>query len=470
LGSLFSPAGLFTVGLSTAISLWTVYAQRQQSAASAAKKAADEIKSLSTIQKEFNINVQQANGSALAETVVLTKLFNIAKDETKSRVERTNALKALKNETNGYLDSLTLETIGTEKARKSLDLFNQSLFQSALLKANQKKVEQLAESYGELAQKGVDGKKRINELTKAIQEANKPGGDIEGESRFDRVVRLSKERTNLVYETNNAIKEQNRLYDEIFATGTKIATLQIATTPFTKETTKQIKEFKANILDISDIFGRQDIFQAPETSKFIIPKLELVGVADAQKNLEDQLRPIQQTLTKSIEKINIDAEAILQQGAAAIGAGIGNAIGSLIGGATDLQGALNSIIGVFADFISQLGQSLIAAGTATLAAQALATNPVTAIAAGVLAVAAGAAIRAAISKAPSFATGGGVIGGPTMAMIGDNPGREEYVIPSEVLDKLGNGGGNFIAETRIAGNDLLLTVRRAMSSGNRING
>jgi hypothetical protein len=57
-----------------------------------------------------------------------------------------------------------------------------------------------------------------------------------------------------------------------------------------------------------------------------------------------------------------------------------------------------------------------------------------------------------------------------MAMIGDNPGREEYVIPSEVLDKLGNGGGNFIAETRIAGNDLLLTVRRAMSSGNRING
>src|ERR1044072_3078617 len=42
-GSIFSPAGILTVGLSAATTLWTLYSQRQQKAASEAKAAADAI-------------------------------------------------------------------------------------------------------------------------------------------------------------------------------------------------------------------------------------------------------------------------------------------------------------------------------------------------------------------------------------------------------------------------------------------
>lgn len=42
---------------------------------------------------------------------------------------------------------------------------------------------------------------------------------------------------------------------------------------------------------------------------------------------------------------------------------------------------------------------------------------------------------------PSFA-GGGIVDRPTLAMVGDNPGRKEAIIPSELWGKIGGGGNN----------------------------
>jgi phage-related protein len=43
---------------------------------------------------------------------------------------------------------------------------------------------------------------------------------------------------------------------------------------------------------------------------------------------------------------------------------------------------------------------------------------------------------------PRLAQGGYTTSGPSLVMMGDNPSGVEYGIPSEVLDKLGGGGGN----------------------------
>ena len=61
---------------------------------------------------------------------------------------------------------------------------------------------------------------------------------------------------------------------------------------------------------------------------------------------------------------------------------------------------------------------------------------------------------------PSFA-GGGIVDRPTLAMVGDNPGRKEAIIPSELWGKIGGGGRNgYIAETRISGRDLQILIKR----------
>jgi hypothetical protein len=124
-------------------------------------------------------------------------------------------------------------------------------------------------------------------------------------------------------------------------------------------------------------------------------------------------------------------------GIATIAAGIGEAVGG--GG---IKAALGGFINAIASFGESLGKQLIAQGIALVAfnSSLKSLSGPQAIFAGAALVAASAAFKALAGKGVgSFATGGTAFG-PQLALIGDNPGREEHIIPSEVLDKLGNGG------------------------------
>lgn len=193
---------------------------------------------------------------------------------------------------------------------------------------------------------------------------------------------------------------------------------------------------------------RLDLFIKPQPIDIKQPiNIDLVNLPAQMKKAQKQIGEFSAGVKLSAEKVMIDVEGLLQKGVASIASGIGNAIGGILSGAMSLKDGLNSVIGVFADFITQLGEAMIAAGTATLAAKALQTNPFTAIAGGIIAVAAGAAIRASISKAPSFATGGTVFG-PQMAMVGDNPARKEHILSDAQLSTI--AGGN-MREIRVVG-------------------
>ena len=527
--SLFSIGGVIQLG----VTLITIFSKELFGAEKAAKDTGSEIKKLSEIQKDYNKTLQSSNADALKEVTVLNELFRIAQDETRSRKDRTSALRELKSATDGYLDSLTLETINTNKAKLALDEFNKSLFISAVIKSNEKLVQDLADTYGRLAQQGIDGKKRIDELNKAIAEANKPGGDIEGESRFDRVVRLNKERTQLILETNKAINEQNKAYDQILATGTKIAQLQVQLNPFKAESNK---EAKADIDDVTkvlqkleaDINGLNLAFASTggsvlDLAQNKIKRLEkalqdlgelgikptdgLFNAIDARiKQLQNSLSrtPVNLQIPVNIEPLppaqsnvaaafkplvdSLDFEQLtdfqkrfndnfnnaLRSGVANIASGIGESIGGLISGAKSLGDVFNGIIGLFGRFVKQLGESMIAAGTATIAAKALIKNPYAAVAAGIIAVAAGSLIESSLSKAPSFATGGTVYGSQ-MIQAGDNTTQKEHILSDLQLKKIaqgaGIGGGNaVIAETRISGTDLVILIKQAENSIASING
>ena len=73
-------------------------------------------------------------------------------------------------------------------------------------------------------------------------------------------------------------------------------------------------------------------------------------------------------------------------------------------------------------------------------------------------------IRGLFQGLGSFASGGIAVG-PQLAVVGDNPGRKEAIIPSELFGQIGGGGGT--QEFRIKGQDLVLLLDRQARLDNR---
>ena len=139
------------------------------------------------------------------------------------------------------------------------------------------------------------------------------------------------------------------------------------------------------------------------------------------------------------------------------------------------------LLGGFADLLQSLGQMFIQYGVAVegfVKALLMGPTPIgagLAIAAGVGMIAAAGAIRASMSKAaggdiPAMAEGG-IVTGPTLALIGE--GREsEAVIPLSKLNTMmeGGGGQNVVVTGRISGSDILLSNERASRNRTRQRG
>jgi hypothetical protein len=151
--------------------------------------------------------------------------------------------------------------------------------------------------------------------------------------------------------------------------------------------------------------------------------------------------------------------------------GIGESIGQLVAtGTFDF-----SILGnVLADALISIGKALIMYSSLVQAAKKALENGQfkAGLVIGVLAVAAGVALKASLNKkrdsgVKEFANGG-VISGPTMGLMGEYPGARsnpEVVAPLDKLkDLMGGGGGSL--EARISGNDLLILMNKAQRNNN----
>jgi hypothetical protein len=151
--------------------------------------------------------------------------------------------------------------------------------------------------------------------------------------------------------------------------------------------------------------------------------------------------------------------------------GIGESIGQLVAtGTFDF-----SILGnVLADALISIGKALIMYSSLVQAAKKALENGQfkAGLVIGVLAVAAGVALKASLNKkrdsgVKEFANGG-VISGPTMGLMGEYPGARsnpEVVAPLDKLKGLiGAGGGTL--EARISGNDLLILMNKAQRNNN----
>ena len=152
---------------------------------------------------------------------------------------------------------------------------------------------------------------------------------------------------------------------------------------------------------------------------------------------------------------------------------LGEALAGVSTGTITMGQFMANMLINLADMLAEIGAQFIAAGVAALHFYAnLIANPPAAIAAGIaLTVAAGLikTLGGKLAAKPPALAKGGLAYGPTLAVVGDNPGASanpEVIAP---LDKLQSmmGGGNVNVTGTIRGRDLLLSEERSAYSRRR---
>lgn len=193
--------------------------------------------------------------------------------------------------------------------------------------------------------------------------------------------------------------------------------------------------------------------------------------SDWSKAKENFYANLQNFGASAYEQI-IDIGQVMTQAFQSLAVGIGTALGDIFSGDGSLESVLNLFTSTLGQFLVKLGSQLIATAEIVVkikaALSSLGLAPWAAIAVGVAAIAAGTAMMNLFSgsnRGVALAKGG-LAYGPTMALVGDNPGAgsdPEVIAPLSKLRQYGMGrqtiefvGGRFA----LSGSDLVLAIRR----------
>jgi len=165
---------------------------------------------------------------------------------------------------------------------------------------------------------------------------------------------------------------------------------------------------------------------------------------------------------KAVVNLGQIATQQIQQFAANGIAQMGEFIGVLAAGGGEAGNFGVKIMQAVSGFLGAFGKALISAGVAALVFDELLISPQAAIVAGIALVALSAGIKTLLKKGPGGGTPslaeGGLAFGPTLAIVGDNPGANPEVIAP--LDKLQGMMGGGTLEARISGEDLVFLLDR----------
>ena len=218
------------------------------------------------------------------------------------------------------------------------------------------------------------------------------------------------------------------------------------------------------------------------TTEAINAQIEaLTGLGTAYDNAQQKGLNFAAAIEDAIEQA---AESIVFNLAAMAGAALSSGDG--------MQGAGRMIIATLADLAIQVGQIAIGVGITIDGIQKALVNlnPYVALAAGIALVALGSFAKSELAKAarrqstggsgpslgvPAFAQGG-LVTGPMLAMVGDNPSGKEAIIPFERMGEFmkmmggGQGAQQVVVTGRISGRDLILSNERTRYDRTRTKG
>ena len=168
---------------------------------------------------------------------------------------------------------------------------------------------------------------------------------------------------------------------------------------------------------------------APDINSLALPELTIPIQFDTNR-LRENFRIMQQMFSDSIKEMTVlsseQITGLLSQSFASIGTAIASG---------DVLESFKSSLIMLMDMLQQFGTALIAAGVASEALKVVAWSGIGAIIAGGALVAATAAAKAALNRATAFANGG-IVSGPTLALVGEYPGASSNPEVIAPLNKL----------------------------------
>jgi hypothetical protein len=225
-----------------------------------------------------------------------------------------------------------------------------------------------------------------------------------------------------------------------------------------------LKQYKSSLYDLASIGG----YTAEQFEKI---SDAIVRVDGAIAGSKDNLKDYEVSWTDTLNTIN---KAILDFVVNSI-VSLSENLGQLLAG--EKVQPFVALSELLANALSDIGKALITLAVTQKLALLSLSNPLTwpvALAAGIAAVAAGAALKSSLNAKSTSSGGsvqkfanGGIISGPTMGLMGEYPGASsnpEVVAPLDKLKDMlgGSGGGTFV----LRGQDLLLSVNRAQKASN----
>jgi hypothetical protein len=493
-------------------------------------KVAKSTVELSNAQKLSGQITNDATNAIIAQKAELQSLLDIANNETKSKKERLKAIQDINAISPKYLGNLTLENIGTDKARIAIEKYNVALLQGAKAKAAQ---EVLQELYKKEIETSIKREKAEASKNKLLDESNKKqftsaqeqqryndllndksgilktlrqqeDSDLKSQIAVaNKVYNQGKDYLDLLKEIGGESIGSNVKGDKVKAPA-DIQALQSNLTPGISK--GSIEAYDAQIAKLKEF--RDQVATTAEQIKLADEKIKAVEFAKAL-NFDPS------SLIKSVETTEVmmgrlaasvsGAKAVLEveQNSMAANAldfnarfnevwlntvenfavGFGELIGQFAQGGLSLANVGSLFLTTLADMAIQVGKIAIQVGVAVFGIKKAleSLNPFVAIAAGVALIAVGTIAKSALSNAagggggvPKFANGGIVSG---TSFYGDkilarvNSG--EMIANSDQQKRIYNAMGGsgaamtIIPDVVLKGNDLYLSFTRTQERNNR---
>ena len=310
--------------------------------------------------------------------------------------------------------------------------------------------EQVAESTEKMADANNKAARSVTNLNNALLEQGKSLSTIAGLE--ERINELKTKQKDSSLQNAIAIEKEVRAYeDRLEAMKRQIA--------IGASDMQHLAEGKHGVLALPDLKGVD-----PVKGVNIPVQFDEAALARSWRQCQLQFSDSIKEIELTGEKIGSIVTGAIQQFAT----GFGEALAS--GNALEI---FKTLLMSLMDMLQQFGSALIALGTATLAFKSIFANPIAGLIAGAAMVTAASAAKAALQNATAFANGG-IVSGPTYALVGEYAGAKsnpEVIAPLNKLRSLiepaRTGTEGLRLETKIKGKDLYVALRSVEHEINR---
>jgi uncharacterized coiled-coil DUF342 family protein len=240
-----------------------------------------------------------------------------------------------------------------------------------------------------------------------------------------------------------------------------------------KKSAEEVKKVEGDLIEWLDQKrfegGEKARKKAAEDAKQLTGRNLIAGTAIAPVLIQVKIDPKSYSqIVQDFKKLTDDISGATKQLGVDVAVLFGEALGGVISGQGNILSNLgDSVIMALGAFMSTVGKMLIAYAISIEKLKTAFASPAEALAAGVVLVALGAAVRNTMKAGPSvpaFADGG-IVSGPTLGLMGEYPGARsnpEVIAPLDKLKTLmkPEQSSGYVAQTHISGRDLAIVLER----------